>query len=248
MNTATSTPATSASDELIANGDEPAELDGCERAVRARRRRRPCTSATTAKVTSVMTSAPSSPTCVRRRQLDADHADRGHDHDPDDADERDRERSIGGRLPVEEQERVEAGDLREVRHHDDVGDDDRPAADPAGPGAHRLGYPRERRAAVRVGAVHVVVRGRDEEHRDERDDHDRGRLHADPATATTSAEDGGERVARRGRGDADHDARDEPERVGLQPLLSTTHPSGHGGEPIGSVDVCPCWTTRLCVL
>ena len=40
-----------------------------------------------------------------------------------------------------------------------------------------------------------------------------------PATAVTDAERGREAVGGRRRGDADHDARDEPERACLQPLV-----------------------------
>ena len=144
-------------------------------------------------------------------------------------------------VPADEQEAVEPGDLRQVRHHDDVGDDDRPAADPAGPRAHRPRHPRERRAAVRVGAVHVVVRRRDEQHREEGEDQHRRRLQADGRHH--EREHRGERVARRGRGDADHHARDEAERVLLQPLVN--HPSespSAANLPDRGVR-CPGWTT-----
>jgi hypothetical protein len=66
-----------------------------------------------------------------RRQLDAVDADRGHHHDPDHPDERDGERRVRRALPAEEQEAVETGDLRQVGHDDDVGDDDaQPAIHP----------------------------------------------------------------------------------------------------------------------
>ena len=227
MNTATSNPSRTPSSELIANGlnqlssgvTEPAprvaRVDLDEGDDREQREREDL--------------GAEQPDLRARRQLDAVDADRGHDHDPDHADERDRERRVGRALPADQQEAVEAGDLRQVRHHDDVGDDDRPAAHPAPRRAHRARHPRERRAAVRVGAVHVVVRRRDEQHRQEGEDQDRRRLQ--PDRGHDEREHRGERVAGRGRGDADHDARDEPERVRLQALL-LDHPSSlHGGEP-----------------
>ena len=46
-------------------------------------------------------------------------------------------------------------------------------------GPERARDPGERRAAVRVGPVHVEVRRRDQEHRHERREQDRRRLEAD---------------------------------------------------------------------
>ena len=164
------------------------------------------------------------------------------------ADERHGEGRVGRALPVDEQEPVEAGDLRQVRHHDDVGDDDRPAADPAGPRAHRPRHPRERRPAVRVGAVHVVVGRRDEEHRQERQDQDRGRLHADGGDH--EREHRGERIARRGRRDPDHDARHEAERVRLQALalhLASRHGANlyRTGRRLSMLDYGDCAFCRV---
>ena len=124
----------------------------------------------------------------------------------------------------EQQEGVEAGDLGQVGHHDHVGDDDRPAGEPAELRAHRLRHPGEAGAAVRVGVVHVVVAGGDQEHRHEADQQDRRRLEGD--RGGDEAEGGGEAVAGGGRGDADDDAGDEPDRVLLQPLVAT---AGHAG-------------------
>ena len=64
---------------------------------------------------------------------------------------------VGGRVPAEQQERVRRRDLRERRHHDDVGEEDRPAVDPAEVRAQRRRHPRERRARSRVGLVQVAV-------------------------------------------------------------------------------------------
>ena len=106
-------------------------------------------------------------------ELDPDHHDRGHHRDPDHADQGHRRRSIPRPVPADQLVGVEAGDLGQVGHHDDVGDDDRPAGDPAQLRAHRLGYPGEAGAAVRVGFVQVVVAAGDEEHRDEAHHQDR---------------------------------------------------------------------------
>ena len=130
----------------------------------------------------------------------------------------------GGGVPAEEQEGVEAGDLRQVRHHDHVGDDDRPAGDPAELRPHRLGHPGEAGAAVRVGFVHVVVAGGDQEHRDEGEQQDRRRLQGDGGG--DEAEGRGEAVAGSGRGDADDDAGDEADRVLLQPLVAAARRRG----------------------
>ena len=83
---------------------------------------------------------------------------------------------------------------------------------------HRPRDPRERRAAVRVRAVHVVVRRGDQQHRDERHEQDRGRLQADARHRDDEPERRRQRVARRRRGDADDEVGHEAERVRLQPL------------------------------
>ena len=66
---------------------------------------------------------------------------------------------------------------------------------PSGPG--------ERRAAVGVGAVQLLVGVGDEQHRDEGEDGDDRRLQAVDRD-DDEAEGGGQAVGRRGRGDADH--------------------------------------------
>ena len=158
-----------------------------------------------------------------RRELDPAIADPGHDDDPGDPDDRHPERRGCG--PAEQLEGVVAGDRGEARHHEHVGDDDRPAALPAEPRAHRPGHPGERRAAVRVGAVHVVVGRRDARHREERDEDHGRRLQPQTADRGDEAQRGREAVARRGRGDADDDVGDERDRVLLQALvLDVTSP------------------------
>ena len=161
------------------------------------------------------------------RELDPDHHDRGHDRDPEDADRGHRDGRFGRRRPAEELEAVEAGDLGQVGHHDDVGDDDRPAGDPAQLRAHRLGHPGEAGAAVGVGFVQVVVAAGDEEHRDEADQQDRRRLQGD--RGGDEAEGRGEAVSGGGGGDADDDAGDEADRVLLQPLVFNAAGGGCGG-------------------
>ena len=148
--------------------------------------------------------------------------------------------AVDRRRPVQPKssKRVEAGDLGQVRHHDDVGDDDRPAGDPAELRAHRLGHPGEAGAAVRVGFVHVVVAAGDQEHRDEADQQDRRRLQGD--RGGDEAEGRGEAVAGGGGGDADDDAGDEADRVLLQPLVFDSGgrargtPADPGREPMRS--------------
>ena len=122
--------------------------------------------------------------------------------------------NVGRAVVAEQLEGVEARDLRQVRHHDHVGDDDRPAAHPARARAHRLGHPREGGAAVRVGAVHVVV-GRAMQ--------SIGRNATimiagawKPTTRGDEAQRRRQAVAGRGRRDADHHVREERDRAGLE--------------------------------
>ena len=160
-------------------------------------------------------------------ELDPDPTDDRHHRDPDHADEGHPERAGCRAVGAEEQERVEAGDLREVRHHDDVGDDDRPPADPAGDWAERPRRPGEGRAAVGIDLVHAVVRGRHEQHRDEGDPHDRRRLEADGRH--DQAERRRQAVARGGRRDADHHAGHEPQRARLQAFVARLGTVGGNG-------------------
>ena len=78
------------------------------------------------------------------------------------------------------------------------------------------GDPREPRAAVRVGAVHVVVGHRDAEHRDERHPHDRGRREPDGRRHETQRDR--EAVGGSRRGHPDDDVLRHPEGAGLQTL------------------------------
>ncbi len=120
---------------------------------------------------------------------------------------------------AEQLEGVVARHRGQAGHHEHVGDDDRPAALPAEPRAHRARHPGERRAAVRVGPVHVVVGGGDAGHREERHQHHRGRVHAQTRDRGDEPERRRQAVGRRGRGHSDHDVRDERDRVLLQALV-----------------------------
>ncbi len=102
--------------------------------------------------------------------------------------------------------------------------------DPAELRPHRLGHPGEAGAAVRVGLVHVVVAAGDQEHRHEADQQDRRRLQGD--RGGDEAEGGGEAVAGGGRGDSDHDAGDEADRVLLQALVGAAADRGSDGMPV----------------
>ena len=152
------------------------------------------------------------------RQLRAEHADRGHH-----ADDQEREDHVGGgrvTQPVEpeEVEGVEGGHLGERADHEDSGGRDRPAADPAERGTHRARDPREGRAAVRIGAVHVVEGRRDQEHRDERGEQHGRRL--DAHEHHHDREDSRQRIGGRRRRYADDQAVDEADRVLLEPVLA----------------------------
>ncbi len=155
-----------------------------------------------------------------RRELDPDVTDPGHHDDPDRGDDADVEQVGGGGVQAEEQERVDAGDVGEGRHHDDVGDDDRPARQPAEPRPHRPGHPGEAGAAVGVGPVHVVVGGRDQQHRDEGDEHHGRGVEAHPVDRDDEAQGRGEAVPGRRRGDADDQVGELAEGAGLQALVT----------------------------
>ena len=137
---------------------EPVELDvegacPCRRGGRCRR----LISATTAKMISVTISKPSRNCWVRaessmpRQQIQVS------------ATMKMTPRTITSHLlfavavAAEQLKAVGAGDLGLVGVDDDVGEDHRPAADPAPAGAHRPAHPRERGPAVGVGLVHVAV-------------------------------------------------------------------------------------------
>ena len=161
-----------------------------------------------------------------RGELDADVADPGHQHDPHDTGHRRREGVAGEAVQAEEQEAVLAGDLGQVGHDDDVRRHDGPAAHPPGVGPERAGRPGERRAAVGVDPVELLVGHRDEEHRQEREDHHRRRLQAD--RQHDGADRGGEAVRRCGGGDADHHAGHQAQRSPLQSLVAARQ-LGHVG-------------------
>ena len=153
------------------------------------------------------------------RDLDADVADPGHQDDPDDADEQDpaTRRVATDAVCADEQEEVLPGNLREAGHDQDVGGENAPATHPAGLRPEGLGTPGERCATVGLASVQFLVSERDEEDRDERENDDDDRLGA--GQHGHEAQRRREAVGRRGRGDADDDARDEAERTALEPLV-----------------------------
>jgi hypothetical protein len=163
------------------------------------------------------------------RDLDPDVADPGQDRDERDSqgDDAEVDRLLADLhgpdwgledVDVEQAERVDRGDLGEARHHDDVGHDDRPAGYPAEVRTHGLGDPGEARPAVGLRSIHVVVGDRDEQHRNERQEHDRGGVDADGCR--DEAERHGEAVGGRRRGNPDDDVRNEPQGAGLEALLT----------------------------
>ena len=163
------------------------------------------------------------------RELDAHVTDPCHHGDPDSRHDAHRQQRVGSAVPLDQQERVLAGDVGEGGHDDDVRDHDRPAGEPAHLRPHRTRHPGEARAAVRVGAVHVVVGRGDEEHRDERDDHHRGRVHPHAVDGDDEAERRREAVGGRHRGDGDDEVRQVADRVRLQALAARLGPRRHGG-------------------
>ena len=84
------------------------------------------------------------------------------------------------------------GDLGQRGHHDDVGEDDRPAVRANRSRAQRARRPRECGPAVRIRAVEVLVGRGHKQHRDERDDQHRRRVDADPADRDDEPERGRE--------------------------------------------------------
>ena len=141
------------------------------------------------------------------RHLDADRRDGAHDHQEGYADESDPEERARQAVGPDQQEEVGAGDLRQAGHDDDVGGDHHPAGHPAGPRSDRSGHPAEGGAAVGVCPVQVVVGAGDEDHGDERDEHDRRRLEPDAGDHDDQPQGDCETVGRRRRGYADDDAR-----------------------------------------
>ena len=144
-------------------------------------------------------------------ELRAEDADRGH-HDDDRHGERDHgPLRLGGRVPADEDVEVARPDVRERSDHENARRADRPAADPARPRPERPRHPREGRAGVLVGAVQVVERGRDQEHRHERGEHRGRRL--DAHDHGHGPDHGGERVGGRGRRETDRERLREADRL-----------------------------------
>ena len=170
------------------------------------------------------------------RHLDAPVADIGQQDDPRAADQRRPERARRKAVGAEEQKRVLPGDLREVGHHDDVGDDDAPAAHPPGPRPEGPRRPGERGAAVGVDGVELPVGVRDTEHRHERQQHHRRRLQ--PHRGGDEADRGGQAVARRGRGDPNHDTRQQPQSARLEALVLSEGLRNRHGDSFDLRGVC----------
>jgi len=152
-----------------------------------------------------------------RRDLDTPVTDVGQRGDPHGADERRPEGARGQALRPEEQEAVLPGDLRQVRHHHDVGDDEAPAAHPADAGTERAGGPGEGRSAVGIGLVELPVGVGDAEHGHEGDQQHDGRLQSDRRGDEPDGR--GEAVTGRCRGHADDDAGQQTQSPGLEALV-----------------------------
>ncbi len=132
----------------------------------------------------------------------------------------------GEAVGADQAQRVPAGDLRQAGHHDDVGGDDAPAAQPSGPRPECAGGPRKGGAAVGICLVQLPERVRDAQHRQERHDQHRWRMHADDAH--DEAEGGGHAVGGRRRRHGDDDAGDQAECAGPQSLARWHPGSGDG--------------------
>ena len=123
------------------------------------------------------------------------------------------------RVPAEEQEGVEAGDLGEVGHHDHVGDARSPSRR-SSPSCGPIAWSPRRswcRSRGRRGSCSSRPRRRGTSAR-----RLISRIAGDwkATAAAIEAEGRGEAVAGGGRGDADDDAGDEPDRVLLQALVA----------------------------
>lgn len=150
------------------------------------------------------------------RDLDADVADRGHDADPDDTREGGPHPAFREGVVAQEPEAVDAGDLGEVRHDDDVGDDDAPAAHPAGARAEGAGRPGEGGPAVGVARVEFLVGVRDQQHRDEGQHRDDRGLQSDPRH--DQPQRGREAVRRGGGRQADGNGGEQSQGTGFEPF------------------------------
>ena len=161
-----------------------------------------------------------------RGQFDAAVADVGHHGHPGQPHQQHpaAARVAADAVGAEEQEAVLAGHLGQARHHQHVGGDDAPAAHPAGLRPESLGCPGEGGATVRLGLVQLLVAHRDEQDRNEGQQH-HGRA-LQPYQRHDEAERGGQAVGRRGGGDADHHAGDQSERAALEALSSVVGAPG----------------------
>ena len=121
------------------------------------------------------------------------------------------------RVGAYEQEGVLGRDLGQVRQHDDPGDRQHPAAEPAGPRSERLGHPGERGAAVRDDLVQLTVGEGGEQHRDETEHHRHGGQRAVLDHDITQR--GRQRVGRCHRGEADHQRAVERQCALVEPLV-----------------------------
>ena len=101
--------------------------------------------------------------------------------------------------------------MRLMTTYEHAGHRDGPAALPAPPRAHRPRHPRERRPAVGIDPIHEVEGRCDEQHRHEPCEQDAGRGHADERD--DRADDGRQRVRRRGRVQADDEGVDEADGI-----------------------------------
>jgi hypothetical protein len=113
---------------------------------------------------------------------------------------------------------TDAMSASDARHHDDVGEEDRPAVDPADLRAHRACRPGERRARIGVREVEVAVSEGDEQNRDERHEQNGGRVRAHAADGDDEPQRRRQAVGRRRRRDCDHDVRDVADGTGLETL------------------------------
>ena len=100
-----------------------------------------------------------------RGELDAEITDRGHGHDPGDADRG--HRKYRRLIDAEQMARIGAGNLGEARHDQNIGGENDPAAHPAAIRADGARRPGERGAAIGVGVVEMIIGDRDEQHRHE---------------------------------------------------------------------------------
>jgi hypothetical protein len=140
-------------------------------------------------------------------QGDEDHPGRG-----------DQEGALGQLVLAEHQPEVDAADLGQVGEHDDAGHSHAPPPHPADPWSEGLGRPGEGGAAVRDLAVQLLVGGRDEQHRDERDDERDRRLGTDGQH--DEPEGGHQRVdGRRGR-ESDDDGPGQAEGADSEPFAT----------------------------